>query len=137
MSPEKQLIKEIKKIVYEHEADPDLINALVIRFRLSISKVNRSEAEHLIYCACIATNADAYIVISKNRKGTAVRARYLVWNHIRTVKPSMSYRRIGLLTGGHDHSTVMHGLAALKQWLEYDKEIIEEYKIFNKLIESC
>jgi chromosomal replication initiation ATPase DnaA len=137
MSPEKQLIKQIKKIVYEHEADPDQINSVVIRYRLAISKVNRTEAEHLIYCACIATNADAYVVISKIRKATAVRARYLVWNHIRTTKPSMSFRRIGLITGGHDHSTVMHGLAALNQWLEYDKEIIEEYKIFNKLLAAC
>ena len=136
MSAEKKLINQIRSIVYEKQADPDQIQALVFRYRLSIETVKPNEMEQLIYSASIACNVDPNLIVSNNTKRDAAHARYMIWKLVRKRKPNMSRRRIGLLTGGQDPTTVLVGIRTLTEWLGFDKEIIARYDGFLRLVEN-
>lgn len=137
MSAEKHLIKQIRRIVYEKQADLEQITKLVIKYRLTSETVTLTNDERIIYNACLATNADPTLVLSKSRKASATRARELIWNYKRKTSPRLAFEKIGMITGGHDHATVMSGIKRFKQWLDYDKEIIFINNEFNKLVELC
>ena len=137
MSAEKKLIKQIRSIVYEKQADPDQITKLVIKYRLTSETVTLTNDDRIIYNACLATNADPMTVLSKSRKGSAPSARYFIWSQLRKQDPNRSFEKIGMVTGGHDHATVMHGIRTLKEWLDVDRVTIRNHSKFLNLVEPC
>ena len=136
MSAEKQLLKQIRSIVYEKQADPDQIEALILKYRLSLKTITPTEKEHIVISACIACGADPEITLSKLRYKDHVLARYMIWKHFREKKPRMSCAKIGFRIGGHDHATVHKGIEKLNELLTFDKEIIAKYNEFLRLVEN-
>ena len=136
MSAEKNLIKQIRSIVYEKQADPDRIESLILKYRLSLKTITPTEKEHVVISACKAVGSSYEIALSGLRWQKSVHARYMIWKYFKQIKPNITLAKLGKLTGGHDHATVKTGIAKLNNWLTFDKEIIAKYNEFLRLVEN-
>jgi chromosomal replication initiation ATPase DnaA len=65
----------------------------------------------LIVTARLHGLPDDAILTHGRRTNRLARARRMAWWAARRVFPRLSTVRIGQLTGGYDHSTIIHGLA--------------------------
>lgn len=55
-------------------------------------------------------------MVGRSRKKEITNARALIWWEIKNyVKPSASYPEIGRLTGGFDHTSVLHGVKKIEK----------------------
>jgi len=70
-----------------------------------------------------AFGIEEHVLLGRSRLGSVVRARYAFAYVARTWWPTMSYPRLGAMLGGRDHSTIIHGLRQLREWLERDAEL--------------
>lgn len=66
-----------------------------------------------------------YLLWSKHRNKRYVRSRWEVWALADYLCPHLSYPKIGQLSGGMDHSTVMHGVNQMKQAGQVEKLVNE------------
>lgn len=62
----------------------------------------------------------------KSRKREVVRARYLIFLCLFRYT-SLTLTTIGKIMGGKDHTTVIHGLNTVMDWLETDDELYADY----------
>ncbi len=73
-------------------------------------------------------------IVTKKRDRDVVTLRYLFWCEAQRVT-GMSFSAIGKLTGGHDHSSVSHGIRKVKEFkASKDKEVLYFEKEFNKIV---
>lgn len=49
-------------------------------------------------------------IYTKKRPTETALKRFLFWYYVRQRAPKLSFREIGLMTGGQDHSAVLHGV---------------------------
>lgn len=133
---EKQLLKEIRKIVYEKQANPDKIQTEIMKFRIGKGILKPTEKEHIVLSACEVLKANPKTTVSLRRNGKAPMARWFIWKFIKRIKPNRSLVQLGSITGGQDHATVLNGLARLNELLTFDKEIIQKYNEFLRLVEE-
>ena len=59
---------------------------------------------------------------SKSRKKHLVQSRHIFY-YLSRKHTLHTWRSMGLYTGGRDHSTAMHGCAAIENELSYDKKL--------------
>lgn len=74
-------------------------------------------------------------IITKSRKREIILKRYCYWEWVRK-KTDFALERIGRLTGGHDHATVLHGIRELRSKLYIkDALMVQALKDFEILVE--
>lgn len=76
----------------------------------------------------------------KNRKIEIVKARqiamYFIYYYSKKYKWELTLKNIGYLCGKKDHSTVLHSLKMVNNYIETEKDYREEIEEIKKLIES-
>jgi len=70
-----------------------------------------------------AFGIDEYRMVGGNRSRDVLIPRHATCYVLRRRFPDMSYRRIGMLMGGRDHSTVIHGICRIEALMERDPEL--------------
>ena len=55
-----------------------------------------------------------FMLWHKHRQRRFVRARWEVWSLANLLCPHLSYPQMGRLSGGRDHTTIMHGINSMK-----------------------
>ena len=67
-----------------------------------------------------------YVLWAKHRNKRYVRSRWEVWALADQLCPHLSYPLIGRLSGGRDHTTVMHGVNQMKKAGQVEK-LLDEF----------
>jgi len=67
-----------------------------------------------------------YVLWAKHRHKRYVRSRWEVWALADSLCPHLSYPKMGQLSGGRDHTTVMHGINQMKQAGQVEK-LLDEF----------
>lgn len=141
------LIGAINKIIFFSKLNPNnIINEKTIKDILEIEsqtnniKTNTSNnSDKYVNPGVIITNvAKLYNVSVQDITGTSrkkeiVNARHLIMYILKQIF-NMSYKEIGLLLGGRDHTTVMNGVEKTKELITKDKNLLDVINnIVNKI----
>jgi chromosomal replication initiator protein len=79
------------------------------------------------------TGIDSEVMIARTRKREIVQARQL-FHYFMKNGTNLSLAKIGELTGGHDHATVLHSNKTISNLLENNKDIIDYHDRIFKLL---
>lgn len=131
---ERNLIKQIRKIVYEDQANPDRINELLLTYRIGLSGVTLTENEVLILCAAKIYEVSPNSVITRSRKREYVCPRQMIWKWLKYHKPYMTLNNIAKVTGQNNHSNVLHGIKSITNLMQFDKDTRQKWERFNQLV---
>lgn len=130
----RELLSRIRKIIYEYEADPDMIQLELLRFHTTKDLFTANELLVIIDAACIICGADRELVLTKFKGGKEMFARYFIWKFIKENKPKTSHGAIGRITGGQSSSTVLTGINTLNDDLAIYSQTRDGYGRFVNLI---
>lgn len=131
---ERNLIKQIRAIVYEDQANPDRINELLLTYRIGLRGVTMTENEILIMCAADVFGISPNSVIKKSRKREYVYSRQIIWKWLKINKPSMTLTKIAQATKQECHSNVLHGIKSITDVMQFDKDTRQKWERFNQLV---
>lgn len=137
---EKELINYFNERQYENFAGTDVARIIKDMSRprrktlgmTFMGTEDRRELLRIINAVEIVTgmNFDDFNV--KSRTQQHVEARFLFMHFVYT-RMKLTLKMIGELMGGRDHSTVIHGLQAVSDWIENKKFYTRENKIINDI----
>lgn len=137
---EKELINYFNERQYENFAGTDVARIIKDMSRprrktlgmTFMGTEDRRELLRIINAVEIVTgmNFDDFNV--KSRTQQHVEARFLFMHFVYT-RMKLTLKMIGELMGGRDHSTVIHGLQAVYDWIENKKFYTRENKIINDI----
>lgn len=137
---EKELINYFNERQYENFAGTDVARIIKDMSRprrktlgmTFMGTEDRRELLRIINAVEIVTgmNFDDFNV--KSRTQQHVEARFLFMHFVYT-RMKLTLKMIGELMGGRDHSTVIHGLQAVSEWIENKKFYTRENKIINDI----
>lgn len=137
---EKELINYFNERQYENFAGTDVARIIKDMSRprrktlgmTFMGTDDRRELLRIINAVEIVTgmNFDDFNV--KSRTQQHVEARFLFMHFVYT-RMKLTLKMIGELMGGRDHSTVIHGLQAVYDWIENKKFYTRENKIINDI----
>lgn len=71
---------------------------------------------------------------STSRERPMPEARFICYRLIKEKHPDMPLKTIGMMHGHRDHSSVIHGMQTLNDWLEKEKTVQENYKAINEIL---
>ena len=131
---ERNLIKQIRAIVYEDQANPDRINELLLTYRIGLSGVTFTENEVLILCAANVFNITSEMVTHKGRKRDQVLARQMIWKWLKINKPYMTFNGMAKVLSRTDHSIVICSLKSITNLMEFDKDTRQKWELFSDLV---
>jgi chromosomal replication initiation ATPase DnaA len=132
---EKQLIKQIKKIVYELDADRSLINELLTTYRISKSDIKHIDEEIVLICSCEVWDLDPNKLRGKSRQGNRPLAKHFISHYI-SKNTNNTYQSICNFMRYSHHSSVIHAKRKIDNLLDVDKDIQIKYDKFSKLIQE-
>lgn len=95
---------------------------------------NEDKMTNIINIVCETTGTDVVNVLSKSRRREHVFARHLAMYMIREKYPVISLKSIGNHLGGRDHTTTIHAIESVKNYLateERTRAVVDEIR--NKL----
>lgn len=133
---ERNLIKQIRAIVYEDEANPDRINELLLTYRIGLRGVTLTENEVLILCAANVFNITSEMVVHQGRKRDQVLARQMIWKWLKINKPYMTFNGMAKVLNRTDHSIVIFSLQSFTNLMEFDKDTRQKWERFNQLVDD-
>ena len=85
------------------------------------SPASNEEIKRLISTTCSYFKLNETDLLSNSRKQELVYARQICWYLLKT-KYELTFKKIGSLFGGKDHSTIMHGCNAIEESLKIDNK---------------
>lgn len=85
--------------------------------------VTEQESNTVLETVCEILKVTPEQVRGKERFRTIVLARHITC-HIFRNKFQMQFKRIGLFLGGRDHSTIVHAINSIKDWMDTDSDIM-------------
>ena len=85
------------------------------------SPASNEEIKRLISTTCSYFKLNETDLLSSSRKQELVYARQICWYLLKT-KYELTFKKIGSLFGGKDHSTIMHGCNAIEESLKIDNK---------------
>lgn len=89
------------------------------RCTLAVSK--QLTTDEIVNFSCDYLKIKRSDLVSKNRKQSLVEARYMVGfvlYHNKNATETLSLAEIGTILGKRDHTTIIHGFRALRNWCE-------------------
>lgn len=133
---ERNLIKQIRAIVYEDQANPERINELLLTYRIGLSEVTMTENEILIVCAAAVFGIAPEKVIESRRFREQVGARQMIWKRVNIKHPKMSLEKVAQTTNKNDHANVIHGIRTITNLIQFDKDTRQKWERFNQLVDD-
>lgn len=85
------------------------------------SPASNEEIKRLIGVVCSYFKINETDLLSNSRKQELVYARQICWHLLKT-QYGLTYKKIGSLFGGKDHSTVMHGCDVIEESIKIDNK---------------
>ena len=85
------------------------------------SPASNEEIKRLISTTCSYFKLNETDLLSNSRKQELVYARQICWYLLKT-KYELTFKKIGSLFGGKDHSTIMHGCNTIEESLKIDNK---------------
>lgn len=77
----------------------------------------------------VSAELDIYVedIVGTSHNRVIVEARYIAIKMIKEMIPSLTLKRIGD-TFNRDHTTIIHALKQVEDWLKTDKDFFKKYK---------
>ena len=85
------------------------------------SPASNEEIKRLIGVVCSYFKVNETDLLSNSRKQELVYARQICWYLLKT-QYGLTFKKIGSLFGGKDHSTVMHGCDVIEENIKIDNK---------------
>lgn len=82
---------------------------------------------YIAMCVTRATGVSVEDILSSSRQGPIAEARHMYRALLRKMLSSHSLQQIGLISGGCDHSTVLHSIKRHGEWYETDPSYRAKY----------
>lgn len=114
-------------LVMNYYVAPGIIRAKLDKRSPSIT------AERVIYMTMLSFNLTLNDIRKKTRRREIVYPRHVLCYLLRK-KTNMSLKDIGELTGGRDHTTVIHAIKSIEDLMETDELIRLEISFINNSI---
>lgn len=103
-------------------------------YNKTFKEENPKELDKVVSTACELFGACPILVMGESRKRELVFSRYLIYYQLR--KQGLTYSRIGKIMN-RGHSTILHGVAKLKNDLETKFEpVYSNFKQFEKAMKE-
>lgn len=109
----------------------------------SIGRVNPIELrpkrkftyKHIIDVVSSYTGVSYDTMCQRNRKREVVLARYYTYYFAKEYT-KMTLKGIGTIYRNHDHTTVIHGINAIKDFLDVDKKVQRDFSRLSELMKN-
>lgn len=84
--------------------------------------IDHPSVDRVVMAVCAVMNLSPKSLMSRRRMQPIPQARFICW-YILRVRSMMTLKELGRLFGKRDHTSVIHGIATIKGYMEVDNGI--------------
>jgi chromosomal replication initiator protein len=119
----------LKNIVLQTQLKKQKISILDIKniFKNNIKKKRTISPKEVVRIVADFYNIDEALIYEKTRRKEVVQTRQMIMYLLRE-EFNISYPLIGQELGGKDHTTIIHSYKKIKQELEQNPKLVQEYE---------